>query len=164
MADQHWDRQLLALLKRAGDDLKKTGEELRGEATRLLKEVQDPKNQQRVKDNLQELGTWARKTATEAAAMIEAAVKRAESGFTKSASGGARRTPDDVGASNTTSADTKTSSRSPVMPSDPPSAASRSRKPSAKAPAKAASKSSSATKSPPSKGAAPKKTLGRKKS
>lgn len=73
-----WDQQFVEYLKRAGEDLKRTGEELRKEAHRVMEEVRDPDTQAKIKSRLNEFGTWAKKTAEEAAGMIETAVKKAE--------------------------------------------------------------------------------------
>lgn len=73
-----WDQQFVEYLKRAGEDLKRTGEEIRKEAQRVMEEVRDPDTQAKLKGRLTEFGTWAKKTAEEAAGMIETAVKKAE--------------------------------------------------------------------------------------
>ena len=78
MAEKFDGQQVLAFLRRTGEELRKTGEELRQEAQRLLDEVTDPAHQQRVKDGMKDLGTWFKRTTSDAAEMIEGAVKRAE--------------------------------------------------------------------------------------
>jgi len=80
MADKQWDKNFVEFLKRTGEDLKRTGEEIRKEAQRLFEEVRDPETQSRMKDRFTEFGGWAKKTAEEAAGMIETAVKKAETG------------------------------------------------------------------------------------
>jgi phage-related tail protein len=72
MADKFDGQQVLAFLRR-------TGEELREEAQKLLDDVRDPAHQQRVKDGIKDLGAWFKRTTSEAAEMIEGAAKRAES-------------------------------------------------------------------------------------
>ena len=73
--------------------LKRTGDEIRQETQRLIREVNNPENQQKVKEGLKELSAWARSTAEEAAALIDNAVKKAETAFAKAVErGGAPRT------------------------------------------------------------------------
>ncbi len=84
MADKPWDKQqVVDFLKRTGEDLKRTGEEVRREAQRLIDEVRDPETQAKVKEKLSNFGTWAKKTAEEAATKLEGAVKKAEDMFAK---------------------------------------------------------------------------------
>lgn len=84
MADKPWDKQqVLDFLKRTGEDLKRTGEEVRREAQRLIDEVRDPETQAKVKERLSGFGTWAKRTAEDAATMLEGAVKKAEDMFAK---------------------------------------------------------------------------------
>ena len=78
MTDKFDTQQVVAFLRRTGEELRKTGEELRDEAQRLLAEVRDPANQQRVRESLTDLGTWFRRTTGEATDRIEHAVKKAE--------------------------------------------------------------------------------------
>jgi hypothetical protein len=86
VADNRFDTsQVLAFLRRTGEELRKTGEELKEEAQRLLEEVRDPAHQQRVKDGVKDLGTWFKRTTAEAAELIETAVKRAESSLRQGA-------------------------------------------------------------------------------
>jgi hypothetical protein len=158
MPEKSWDAQLMGYLKKAGDDLKRTGEEFRGEAQRLLREVQKPENQARVKENLRELGVWAKKTASEVAVQVDAAVKRAESKLEATISGGAGGAGDEQRSAPTQRATPvtppvrETSSEADPAPSRPRKTASKTvgKKPGARA-------------KPAAKGAA-KKPLGRKKS
>jgi hypothetical protein len=86
MAENRFDvSQVLAFLRRTGDELRKTGEELKEEAQRLLEEVRDPAHQLRVKDGVKDLGAWFKRTTAEAAELIENAVKRAESSLRQGA-------------------------------------------------------------------------------
>lgn len=78
MADKPWDQQVVNFLKRTGEDLKKAGEDIRAEAQKLMTEVRDPDTQQKVKDSLANLGTWAKQTAEGAASAIDQAVRKAE--------------------------------------------------------------------------------------
>jgi len=83
MADK-WDKQqVLDFLKRTGEDLKRTGEEVRKEAQRIIDEVRDPETQAKVKEKLSSFGTWAKRTAEDAATMLDGAVKKAEDMFAK---------------------------------------------------------------------------------
>ena len=76
MAETQWDRQVL-------DFLKRTGEEIKTETQKILDEIRAPENQQKIKDSLNEFGSWAKQTAEEAAGMVESALKRAEQTFTQ---------------------------------------------------------------------------------
>jgi hypothetical protein len=58
--------------------LRHTGEEVRAEAQRLLVDLRDPDKQQRVKEGVRELGSWARQTVDDVADIVEKAVRRAE--------------------------------------------------------------------------------------
>lgn len=87
MAEKPWEERVRAFLKRTGDELKRAGGEIRSEAELLLKEVQDPEVQRKVKDGLKEFGGWARKTAEEVAEVVEQGVHRAEAAFKKPAGG-----------------------------------------------------------------------------
>src|SRR5215470_2023840 len=76
MGETQWDRQVL-------DFLKRTGEEIKTETQKILDEIRAPENQQKIKDSLNEFGSWAKQTAEEAAGMVESALKRAEQTFTQ---------------------------------------------------------------------------------
>jgi len=83
MTDKPWDKQLSDFLKRAGDEFKRTGEEVRKEAQRLLGEMRDPETQAKMRESLSNFGTWAKRTAEDAATMVEGAVRKAEDAFNK---------------------------------------------------------------------------------
>lgn len=85
MPENPWQQQFQRLLARASEEFKKTGEELKVEAQRLLGEVRDPANQQKVKEGLRDIGTWAKKAADQAAEAMESAVKKAETTWKKAA-------------------------------------------------------------------------------
>ncbi|HYO55568.1 transcriptional regulator [Archangium sp.] len=68
---EKWDKHLM-------DFLKRTGEELKTEAQRLLVEVKDPTKQAKVKEGLENLRTWAMATGKQAAERIESAVRQVE--------------------------------------------------------------------------------------
>lgn len=81
MADKEWKTQVLSFLKKAGDDIKKVGEDVKSETTRLMEEMKDPSKQAAAREKLDHLGTWAKKTAESAATMAEAAMKKVEEGL-----------------------------------------------------------------------------------
>jgi hypothetical protein len=78
MTDKQWDRQILGFLK-------KTGEQIRGETEKILTEIRDPQNQQRMRESLNEFSTWAKTTAEEAASLMESALKKAEAAINQAA-------------------------------------------------------------------------------
>ncbi len=78
MNDSQWDAKLKSFLKKTGEDVKRAGAEIKVEAEKLLKEVQDPERQAKVKAGMKEFGGWARKTAEEMASLMETGVKKAE--------------------------------------------------------------------------------------
>jgi hypothetical protein len=73
MAQQAWDEKLTDFLKAAGEELRRTGEELKAETQRLLDEVTDPELQAKMKERIQQLGQMAKQTAAEAAAKVQEA-------------------------------------------------------------------------------------------
>lgn len=82
MADQNFQwGQIKDFLKKAGDDMKKVGEDIKAETTRLVEDLRDPNKQAKAKEKLSELGTWAKTTAQGAADMAEVALKRIEEGM-----------------------------------------------------------------------------------
>jgi hypothetical protein len=60
------------------ESLRHTGESIRSEAQKLVGELQDPANHERVKHSLAEMGDWAKKTAEEAATMVDQAARKVE--------------------------------------------------------------------------------------
>lgn len=78
MNDSQWDAKLKSFLKKTGEDFKRTGNDLKAEAEKLLKEVQDPERQAKVKAGMKEFGGWAKKAAEEMAELMETGVKKAE--------------------------------------------------------------------------------------
>ncbi|WNG21137.1 transcriptional regulator [Cystobacter fuscus] len=157
---EKWDKQLMDFLKRTGDDLKT-------EAQRLFVEVQDPNNQAKVKEGLQNLRVWAMATGKQAAEHLESAVRRVEEtveGAFDKRSSSASPPPPVPPASRTPSAPPPPAPTPPVPPEAKAAAkagASKSigrKKPSAKtAPAKTAAKK------PAAKKASSPKSIGRKK-
>lgn len=73
MAEQAWDQKLTDFLKSAGEELRRTGEELKAETQRLLDEVTDSEVQAKMKERIHQLGLMAKKTAVEAAAKVQEA-------------------------------------------------------------------------------------------
>ena len=73
MAQQPWDEKLMDYLKAAGEELRRTGEDLKAESQRLLDEVTDPEMRTRLKERLQQLGQAAKTTAAEAANRLQEA-------------------------------------------------------------------------------------------
>jgi len=78
MPENPWQQQFQKLLARASEEFKRTSDDLKVEAQRLLGEVRDPANQRKVKEGLRDIGAWAKKTADQAAEAMESAVKKAE--------------------------------------------------------------------------------------
>src|SRR5262249_6830693 len=78
MTEKQWDQQIL-------DFLKKTGDQIRGETEKILNEIRDPQNQQRMRESLNEFGNWAKQTAEEATSLMESALQRAEAALTQAA-------------------------------------------------------------------------------
>jgi hypothetical protein len=75
---EKWEKQFMDFIKRAGQDLKRTGEEIKVEAQRLIDEVRDPARQAKVKDTLKDLRDKAVSITKDAGEMLEGAVKKVE--------------------------------------------------------------------------------------
>ncbi len=73
MVEQAWDQKLTDFLKAAGEELRRTGEELKAETQRLLDEVTDPEMQAKLKQGIQQRWQLAKKTAAEATAKVQEA-------------------------------------------------------------------------------------------
>jgi hypothetical protein len=71
MAQQPWDEKVTEFVKAAGEELRRTGEELKAEAQRLIDEVTDPEMQTKMKERIQQLGQLAKKTAADASAKVQ---------------------------------------------------------------------------------------------
>jgi hypothetical protein len=67
------------------DLLKKTGEDVRVEAKKLLVDFKDPEAQQRVKESLKELGNWAWQVADDFKETVEKTVRQAEGALSEAA-------------------------------------------------------------------------------
>ncbi len=74
MPEQQWDERLLEFVRKTGEDLKRTGEELLGEAQRTLDELRDPAQAERLKARVAELRTWAKSKFIEARERAEDAL------------------------------------------------------------------------------------------
>ncbi len=83
MTDTDWEKRLKGFLKKTGDDFKRVGEDIRGEAQKLFNEVQDKERQQKVREGLKDVGEWAQRAANDVAALVNTGVKNAESFFTR---------------------------------------------------------------------------------
>jgi DNA repair ATPase RecN len=77
MSDESWEKQFKQFLRKTGEDCRRTGEEIKAEAQRLLDVAMDPDKQQRVRNRLNELTRWARKAAQGVAGAVEEAASRA---------------------------------------------------------------------------------------
>lgn len=153
MADKEWKTQVLSFLKKAGDDIKKVGEDVKVETTRLMEEMKDPSKQQAAREKLDHLGTWAKKTAENAATLAESAMKKVEEGLS-TATGFVSETVTKGGLRHDTPLDTPAAAA-------PKSESSRPRK----ATKTVGRKATGAGKKKPAASKAPgKKTVGRKKS
>jgi hypothetical protein len=87
MSDPVWDARLKSFLKKTGDEFKRFSTDVKAEADRLLAEVKDPQRQRQVREGLQEVGVWARRTADEVATAVDAGLKQAEVALTKASQG-----------------------------------------------------------------------------
>src|SRR5690349_12349754 len=105
MTDPNWEEQFRQFLRKTGDDFRRAGDEVRAEAQRLLEAAMDPEKQQRVRDRLNELTGWARKTAQGVAGAVEDAAVKAEAALFRGpeksddAGGGGAAAAGDGGAS-----------------------------------------------------------------
>jgi hypothetical protein len=101
MDHSNWEDQFRQFLRRTGEDFRRASEEVKAEAQRLLDAAMDPEKQQRVRDRLNELTTWARKTAEGVAGAVGEAAVKAEGVFfrmpEKDASSGAQQAPTSSG-------------------------------------------------------------------
>jgi hypothetical protein len=85
MSDESWDEQFRQFLRKTGDDFRRTGEDIKTEAQKLLDAAMDPEKQQKVRDRLNELSSWARKTAQGVAGAMEDAATKAQTAFHRAA-------------------------------------------------------------------------------
>jgi hypothetical protein len=148
---EKWDKQLM-------DFLKRTGEELKTEAQRLMVEVKDPAKQAKVKEGIENLRTWAMATGKQAAERIESAVRQVEETLEGAIEGRGASTPP---------VEPPRTAAPPPAPAAPPEAQPRAeKKAAAKTGTKSIGRKKTATKAPSKKAAAKtgtKKSIGRKK-
>ena len=81
MSDESWEEQFRQFLRKTGEDFRRTGEDIKAEAQKLLDAAMDPERQQRVRNRLNELSLWARKTAQGVAGAVEDATSKAQTAF-----------------------------------------------------------------------------------
>jgi hypothetical protein len=81
MSDENWEEQFRQFLRKTGDDFRRTGEDIKAEAQKLFDAAMDPEKQQKVRDRLNELTLWARKTAHGVAGAVEDATSKAQTAF-----------------------------------------------------------------------------------
>jgi hypothetical protein len=81
MSDESWEEQFRQFLRKTGEDFRRTGEDIRAEAQKLLDAAMDPEKQQRVRERLNDLTVWARKTAHDVAGAVEDATSKAQTAF-----------------------------------------------------------------------------------
>jgi len=81
MSEESWDEQFKQFLRKTGDDFRRAGEEVRAEAQRLLDAAMDQQKQQRVRDRLNELTVWARRSGEAMAGAMTDAANKAENAF-----------------------------------------------------------------------------------
>jgi hypothetical protein len=81
MSDESWDEQFKRFLRKTGEDFRRTSAEVTAEAQKLVEAAMDPEKQQKVRDRLNELGDWARKTAHGVAGAVGEAASKAETVF-----------------------------------------------------------------------------------
>jgi hypothetical protein len=150
MNDESWDEQFKRFLRKTGEDFRRTGEDIKAEAQKLVDAAMDPEKQQRVRDRLNELGVWAQRTAHGVAGAMQDAASKAEDAFyraTDKVSGGTSEAP-------------------PPAPRKPAAAAKKAGKAKAAKPAKKAGKAKAAKpakKAGKAKAAKPPKKAGAKR-
>src|SRR3982751_6126318 len=81
MSEESWDEQFKQFLRKTGDDFRRAGEEVRAEGQRLLDAAMDPQKQQMVRDRLNVLTVWARKSAEGVAGAMADAASQAQTAF-----------------------------------------------------------------------------------
>jgi hypothetical protein len=148
---EKWDKQLMHFLKR-------TGEELKTEAQRLMVEVKDPAKQAKVKEGIENLRTFAVTAGKQVAERIESAVRQVEESIEGAIEG-------NKGASTPAGPPPRTAA--PPAKAEPPAAPPpAAKKAAAKTGTKSIGRKKTATKAPAKKAAAKtgtKKSIGRKK-
>jgi len=77
MSNESWEEQFKQFLRKTGDDFRRAGGDIKAEAQKLFDAAVDPDKQQRVRDRLKELSSWARRTAEDVAGSVETAASKA---------------------------------------------------------------------------------------
>ncbi|MBX7102055.1 MAG: transcriptional regulator [Myxococcaceae bacterium] len=78
MSDSPFDQKVKDFLKRTQAELQRATRDIKEEGQRILREVNDPATQAKVRAGLKDLSTWARKTAEEVADLADVGVRKAE--------------------------------------------------------------------------------------
>lgn len=81
MTDESWEEQFKQFLRKTGEDFRRAGEDIKAEAQKLVDAAMDPAKQQQVRNRLNELSVWARKTAQNVAGAVEQAASKAQTAF-----------------------------------------------------------------------------------
>jgi thioesterase domain-containing protein len=81
MTDENWEEQFKQFLRKTGDDFRRASDEIKAEAQKLLDAAMDPARHQRVRDRLNELTQWARKTAEGMAGSVQDTASKAGTMF-----------------------------------------------------------------------------------
>jgi gas vesicle protein len=76
--EKPWNERLM-------ESLRQTGESIRNEAQKLMSEINDPANGDKVKQRLAEMGDWAKKTAEDAAGVVDQTAKKVEEAISAAA-------------------------------------------------------------------------------
>jgi len=66
MSDERWEEQFKQFLRKTGDDFRRAGGDIKAEAQKLFDAAMEPDKQQRVRDRLKELSSWAREKVSRA--------------------------------------------------------------------------------------------------
>ena len=140
--------QVLSFLKKAGEDIKRVGADVKTETDKLMEQLRNPDTQAAARAKLEEVGNWAKKTAEDAAVLAETAMLKVEEGLSNAT--------DFVSEKVAAGKKAKPTPRAAAAPSVP-------REPKGPAKKTVGRKSSAGTKKAPGSRAATKKTLGRKK-
>lgn len=78
MPDSPFDQKVKDFLKRTQAELQRATRDIKEEGQRILREVNDPATQAKVRAGLKDLSSWARKTAEEVADLADVGVRKAE--------------------------------------------------------------------------------------
>ncbi len=81
MTDESWEEQFKQFLRKTGDDFRRASDEIKAEAQRLYDAAMDPAKHQRVRDRLNELTLWAKKTAEGVAETVQDTASKAGTVF-----------------------------------------------------------------------------------